>query len=215
MNKKIKKKLVTLDDYSGYGNDVLYRMCKKAPKHTDIDQIVGKIWIIGRSYSASIERKAGSKMQDGVNFYSEHVAPLIKKSKIDKWIESVSSIRRLNDENIKLSLLAHKNLTDLFNDITGINKRSLASKYLHFHCPRAFFIYDSIANRNVRKSLSDLLKAPPKKNKDKPTYKSYDGYDNEYSKFVSRCLFYRDNYLETEIGGLATPRKLDMDLLGY
>ena len=43
-----------------YGNSVLYRMCKEQPEHKDIDVIVGKIWLIGRSYAAAIERR---KMQ--------------------------------------------------------------------------------------------------------------------------------------------------------
>ena len=194
-----------LDDYSGYGNKVLYRMCKDAPKHTDIDEIIGKIWIIGRSYSASIERKAGAKMIEGKDFYKEQVAPAIKNSEIDTWLNSVSSIKRLTKENLHLSLSVHKNVTDLFKDITGIEKRSLASKYLHFHQPNAFFIYDSIANTEIRNILREK----------KLRHKYQKGYDDEYSSFVERCLYYRDNYFEKEIGGFSTPRKLDMKLLGY
>src|SRR5690606_29468485 len=48
-----------LDDYSGWGNDVLYRMCSERPNHTDVDTVSSKLWLIGRAYSASIERKAG------------------------------------------------------------------------------------------------------------------------------------------------------------
>jgi len=194
-----------IDDYSGYGNKVLYRMCKDAPTHNDIDEIVGKIWIIGRSYSASIERKAGPKMIKGQDFYKDQVAPAIKNSDIDAWIDSVSSITRITKENSHLALAAHKNVTDLFKKITGIEKRSLASKYLHFHQPNVFFIYDSIANTSIRARL-----------RDKKVRHSYPkGYDNEYSAFVTRCLYYRDNYFENDIGGLATPRKLDKELLGY
>lgn len=194
-----------IDDYSGYGNKVLYRMCSDAPYHTDIDEIMGKVWIIGRSYSASIERKAGPKMIDGKDFYKDQVAPAIKNSEIDLWLESVASIKRLTGENVHLALSAHKKVTNLFKEITGIEKRSLASKYLHFHKPNAFFIYDSIANTNIRKLLRE------KKSK----FKYQKGFDNEYSSFVERCLYYRDNFFENEIGGLSTPRRLDMKLLGY
>ena len=195
----------TIDDYSGYGNKVLYQMCKDAPKHVSIDEISGKIWIIGRSYSASIERKAGANMVEGEDFIKTKVAPAMRNSGIDTWLESVSSISRLTDKNIELSLACHKKLTDLFKKITGIDKRSLASKYLHFHRPQAFFIFDSVANTNIRARL-----------RDKKIRHSYPkGYDNEYSSFVTRCVYYRDNYFEEKIGGLATPRKLDMELLGY
>jgi len=192
-----------IDDYSGYGNKVLYEMCKTKPKHEDIDEIVGKVWLIGRSYSAAIERKAGAKMKEGGNFYKDQVAPAILNSDIDEWIESVSSIHRITKDNYLLVLAAHKNLTNLFKQITGTEKRSLASKYLHFHQPNAFFIFDSIANREIRKRI------------DKTRYKSQKGYDDQYSSFVERCIYYRDTYFEKEIGGLSTPRKLDMALLGY
>ena len=38
------------------GNDVLYQMCEKYPSHTNEEEIIGKIWLIGRSYAAAIER---------------------------------------------------------------------------------------------------------------------------------------------------------------
>ena len=140
-----------------------------------------------------------------VDFIKTKVAPAMRDSGIDTWLESVSSISRLTDKNIELSLACHKKLTDLFKKITGIDKRSLASKYLHFHRPQAFFIFDSVANTNIRARL-----------RDKKIRHSYPkGYDNEYSSFVTRCVYYRDNYFEEKIGGLATPRKLDMELLGY
>lgn len=103
-----------IDDYSDYGNKVLYRMCEESPKHDNIDKIIGKIWIIGTSYSASIECKTGAKIIDGEDFYKEKVAPAIKKSDIDIWIESVSSMSRITENNMWLALDAHKNLTGLF-----------------------------------------------------------------------------------------------------
>ena len=35
-----------------YGNSVLYRMCAEKPEHKVPDIIKGKMWLIGRSYSA-------------------------------------------------------------------------------------------------------------------------------------------------------------------
>lgn len=40
-----------------YGNSVLYRMCEENPEDKQIDVIVGKIWLIGRSYATAIERR--------------------------------------------------------------------------------------------------------------------------------------------------------------
>lgn len=193
------------NDYSGYGNAVLYRMCREQPKHESIDIISSKIWIIGRAYSATIERGAGKRMKEDKNFNQEIVAPAIRKSGIDGWIARVSSIKRLTTENFEESLNCHKKLTDLFKQITGINKRSLASKYLHFHAPYAFFIYDSIANRRVKEELRTT--------KRRLSYP--DGYDNEYAAFSVRCMYYRDEILEKRLHARVTPRKLDMTLLNY
>lgn len=193
------------NDDSGYGNDILYRMCAERPKHTDLDTIASKIWIIGRAYSATIERKAGKRIEAGKDFYRETVAPAIRNSGIDDWIASVSSIDRLTNENVALSLSCHKNVTDLFKSITDFEKRSLASKYLHFHARNAFFIYDSIANRRIKEKLRGK--------QSRLTY--LDGFDKEYAVFSARCIFYRDEFLEKELGALVTPRRLDMSLMGY
>jgi len=45
----------------------------------------------------------------------------------------------------------------LFSKISGLNKRSLASKYLHFHVPELFYISDSRAYDAMRNS--ELLSA--------------------------------------------------------
>ncbi|SMM99393.1 hypothetical protein SPONN_521 [uncultured Candidatus Thioglobus sp.] len=186
------------NDYSGYGNKVLYQMCNDQPLHNDIDIIVSKLWIIGRSYAASIERKAGK------DFKIENAAEIIKKSNIDGYIASVKNIDRLDSSNIALSLNAHKEFTSILKRITGIEKRSLASKYLHFHMPKAFFIYDSIANKKIREKI---------RNK-KSRFTITKNYDDEYEGFSLRCLYYRELF-EKELGQLATPRRIDMELLGY
>jgi len=193
------------NDYSGYGNEVLYRMCAERPKHIDLDTIASKIWIIGRAYSAAIERKAGKRIEKGKDFCRETVAPAVRDSGIDEWIANVSSVDRLTSENVALSLSCHKKVTDLFKCITGVEKRSLASKYLHFHAPRAFFIYDSIANRCVRQRLRDK----------QMRFNYLEGFDKEYASFSARCIYYRDEFLEKELDELVTPRRLDMTLLNY
>ena len=198
-------KMKNIEKSSGWGNDVLYQMCRDAPRHNDIDKIAGKIWLIGRAYSASIERKAGKKMIKGKDFYKDIVAPAIKNSDIDQWIDSVKDISRVTRENIHPVLFAHKKLTDLFLKISTVEKRSLASKYLHFHQPKAFFIFDSIANKKIRKLTRCI-----KQRFDVPKQ-----YDYEYSAFVYRCLYYRDNIFENKIRKNTSPRTLDRFLIGY
>ena len=131
------------DDYTGYGNEVLYRMCEEQPLHTVTNIIRDKIWLIGRAYSAAIERKAGK------DFNSSVAADVIKASDIDTQISMLRAIKRPTIENLHILLTAHKKLTEIFKEVTGLEKRSLASKYLHFHAPKAVFIYDSIAKRKL------------------------------------------------------------------
>lgn len=186
-----------VNDYSGWGNEVLYRMCKERPLHNDVDTVSSKLWLIGRAYSASIERKAGK------DFKIQQAAELIISSEIDSEISNIQKIDRPTHENIDQILRAHKHLMDVLCEATGLEKRSLASKYLHFHAPKAVFIYDSIANRNVRSILKGFR------------VKISNPYDYGYSAFCYRCIYYRDTKFEKEIGGLSTPRRLDMQLLQY
>ena len=59
MNGKTETVHLDAPDNWGWGNEVLYRMCREEPGHTKLDVIAGKVWPIGRAYSAAIERKAG------------------------------------------------------------------------------------------------------------------------------------------------------------
>jgi hypothetical protein len=49
---------------------------------------------------------------------------------------------------------------DLFAAITQREKRSLASKYLHFHVPHVFYLYDSRARRAITKVVPRLNNLP-------------------------------------------------------
>lgn len=190
---------------SNFGNAILYKMCADYPHHDDVDVIAGKIWLIGHSYSAAVNRvRNSSLLKDVENFIADTVAPTIKQSNIDEWIAKVRAIDRLTHDNCEQVLALHKNFTDVLKQITDLNKRSLASKYLHFHLPNAVFIYDFLANR----SITHLNQG---KKHDIPQ-----NYDADYSVFVKRCLVFRDEIFEPKLlGRQSTPRELDVYLLKY
>lgn len=189
----------------GWANEVLYRMCREEPLHTDVDVIAGEVWLIGRAYSAAIERGAGKHFEPDENFYFSRVAPMVKESGIDSWLASVRTIDRVTIDNVKEVLLVHQEVADLFRKIAGLGKESLASKYLHFHLPNAFFIFDSLADAKI-KECSKRWKSDV----------SADAmFDTAYTKFVYRCLWYRDNVFDPALGRESTPRELDRYLLGY
>lgn len=191
-----------------WGDNILYTMCEKNSGHGDLDVVIGKVWLIGRAYSATIERKAGNAMQPGKNFYIATVGPKILASEIDDWIQPLSNYSRIDNTNIEKILEVHNKLTQLFRNITssdksddGVSKRSLASKYLHFHLPSLFFIYDSIAKNEINECMKTLNK---KKKRQTNLYK----YDKEYEIFVMNCLELRENFEEKLEERLST-RDLD------
>ena len=172
-----------------FGNEILYKMCEQNFEHKEIDKIVGKVILIGRAYAAAIERRK-NKTEENENFYIDKVAPKIKNSKLDEYISQLKSQSELTEKNIPDVLKLHFFFTELIKEITEQNKRSFSSKYLHFHLPNLFFIYDTRAVKAIR-----LLKTKlPKK------YKAElhaNGIDKEYATFFYKC-YEQKNILERE-----------------
>ncbi len=134
-----------------FGNNVLYDLCKEHMEHNNDHIIVAKIWLIGRSYAAAIERRKNT--DDNANdFYYDVVAPKMKEKgkELDERIKTINEYdKTLDEDKIKYIIKTHAFLMNIFRGISGQNKRSLASKYLHFHCPDYFFIYDSRATSHI------------------------------------------------------------------
>ena len=183
------------------GNQVLYDLCTKHPKHRSPAEVIAKVWLIGRSYAAAIERRR-ERSDENDDFYVEKVAPAIIGSNIDNWISDVSVHGRISIGSKTSALFAHHQVTKLFSDITGLEKRSLASKYLHFHQPELFFIYDTRAVEALRKLSSPVGRA---------TKKSEES-DNEYRKLVEKCLRLQ-SFIQNEFNVSLTPREIDKLLL--
>lgn len=187
------------------GNKVLYDLCKEHPRHKSKPEIVAKIWLIGRAYAAAIER-TGKKSDDvpkGDDFYLEHVASAVKASNMDQWLERLKNCDKVTVDNLDVILGVHQKVTDLFHEISGRNKRSLASKYLHFHYPGLFFIYDD----RVLKALSKLSHVTGRLKRT-----TYEDADNDYRKVCEKCLKVRDHIEKTHKIFLS-PRHLDNLLL--
>src|SRR5256885_5652876 len=70
------------------GNEVLYRLCRERPMHRERNEIAAKVWLIGRSYAASIERlkRSDSRAED---FIIDELVPHLRQSNIDSWIDSI------------------------------------------------------------------------------------------------------------------------------
>jgi hypothetical protein len=157
-----------------FGNKILYDMCSANPEHKEDQVIIGKIWLIGRTYAAAIERRRTTEGALGDAFYETVVARRIRESEIDSWFEA---IRKSDANDLALHLEIHFRVMKLFTTISGLEKRSLASKYLHFHFPNHFYIYDSRA----QKVISELTEPIGRKI---PTPKEH---DDVYARFFLRC----------------------------
>jgi hypothetical protein len=184
------------------GNQVLYSLCQDNPKHNIDAAIIAKVWLIGRSYAAAIERrKNAEETSDG--FYEITVVKKIKTSGLDNWLNNLPS-QILNPwHELGAVITVHKRLMDLYFDLTGLEKRSLASKYLHFHRPDLFFIYDSRAKEAV-------MKITPRPNEIKDI--TAEDSDSEYHIFCRRCQYLRDSITE-RFSVTLTPRQIDKILL--
>lgn len=85
----------------GYGDSVLYQMCEgEHIRHNSLDTVAGKMWLIGRSYAASPERRQGKKVKkiDNIDIekklqsstdadFFDKVADLIVKSDNSKTLD--------------------------------------------------------------------------------------------------------------------------------
>jgi hypothetical protein len=188
------------------GNKVLYDLCHEYREHNNDNEIIAKVLLIGRTYAAAIERRKINTKIGSDKFYEDTVAKQIRTSKIDEWLATIPG--KMTDPLADLSraVEVHKQVTELFSKMTGLEKRSLASKYLHFHKPEIFYIYDSRA----KAALSAIIPKPKQIAEIQPDKAKK--ADKEYLSFVRRCQWLRDN-IEKQFGKALTPREFDKVLL--
>lgn len=184
-----------------FGNAVLYNLCKDNFLHKEDKHILSKVLFIGRIYAAAVERRKIYLADINDNFYTERIAPAFRKSDLDDKLFDLKSVTTNKPENIELVLQTHYYLIEILKEITALGKRSFSSKYLHFHLPNLFYIYDSRAfavlrqfKYEVPKDLEHLLKR--------------DNIDIEYAKFYCDC-FSLKGQIKEHFGIELTPRQLD------
>ena len=164
-----------------FGNKILYDLCRDNFLHEQDDKILTKVLFIGRIYAAAVERRKNKENDLNDNFYIDTVAPTFRKSQLDKYLIELKKLSNLTVANIQVVLQTHYYLTLTLRDITKLEKRSFSSKYLHFHLPELFFIYDSRSLSALRCFISrvpyDLIHILHAENIDK-----------EYATFFCKCF---------------------------
>lgn len=184
------------------GDKVLYRLCEERPGHVAPGDIVAKFLLIGRVYAAAVERRRIFRdMITSDEFYELLLVDAIATMGLDGRLAALPETLAAATAGRVVEL--HAMLMDVLHGITGFKKRSLASKYLHFHRPDLFFIYDSRARKAAWALASGASRLPVVECR---------GHDEEYLAFVQRCLLIRQHVLEAFEEPLL-PRQLDNLLL--
>lgn len=200
-SKNVIVKLILPNEWD-FGNKILYDLCKEYFKHNDKKKVIAKVWLIGRAYSAAIERRKNKKPgEDNDQFYIKKVSPTLINSELDEILRFLSGIDSIREDNIIDILKSHKYLQSVLQQITKLEKRSFCSKYLHFHLPNLFFIYDS---RAVQKIRNFSIKIPARFNQ----VLNSEHVDIKYAKYYIKCfLLIKEINLKTNLR--LSPRQLD------
>lgn len=187
-----------------FGDSVLYKLCETNFDHKQDEKIMAKVWLIGRAYSVAIERRKNKK-QDIDDFYINTIAPTIRRSQLDAKLSALKKYEQITNENAFEVLKVHSYLTNELNIITGLNKRSFSSKYLHFHLPDLFFIYDSRALAALRQFITHVPR-------DLRYLAERAEVDKEYATFTCKCLEIKSQ-ISRKYDMSLTNRQLDYLLL--
>ncbi|GBF49450.1 hypothetical protein LPTSP4_09630 [Leptospira ryugenii] len=173
------------------GNSILYELCRENPRHDDLEMTVAKSWLIGRSYSVALERRYKSVSNGQIT----NIPKLYEafhglwqssdlQSQLDREISKKSMASFENLEDFSETLKLHHDLTVSIRRFSG-QGISFASKYLHFHAPKRFPIYDQISKVNLKNELE-------KANLDYTTRSNidfnFDSIDDEYLVFCVNLL---------------------------
>ncbi len=184
-----------------FGNSILYNLCKNNFEHLEDEHILTKVLFIGRIYAAAVERRKNKSEDINDNFYTEKVIPAFADPKFDEKLSKLKSLINVEIENIGTILQTHHYLVSKLYEITELNKRSFSSKYLHFHLPDLFYIYDS----RVVTALRQFISKDPK---DLKHILKTDNIDLEYAKFYCKCFALKKE-IQTKFKIDLTTRQLD------
>ena len=119
---------------------------------------------------------------------------MLRTSQMDPKLEALKGLKEPDESSAGPILDAHAHLVELFRRLTSKNKRWLASRYLHFHRPDLFFIYDSRAVAGIR-ALAELPDA---------TLEVSSG-DRQYARFVGAAIGLHES-VRSHLGRRINPR---------
>lgn len=176
----------------------LYDLCFMHRHHMRDDIVVDKLRLITRLYSTSLYNVVPA--WPGKSFSAEATAHNLSRSSVDHWFGALSTAEAL-DSSLLLEL--HKRLMDVFADIEEEEARSLASKYLHFHFPELFHVYDT----RIASALSLLMAG-------ECGFLALADFDAAYGRFHACCRKLTERVAPL-VGRNLSPRELDVVLRAW
>jgi hypothetical protein len=159
----------------------LYDLCFLHRSHFRDEIVTDKLRLIARLYQSPVQSP-------------EYAAHRLTRSPVDHWFGSLATAEELE---ASLLLETHKRVMDLFADQGEEAARSLASKYLHFHFPELFYIYD----QTVEQAMHRLIPGDQ-------GFLSLAEFDPAYSRFHAGCRKLSERLIP-EVGRRLSPRELD------
>lgn len=124
-------------DWGGV-DEVLYELCRRHPRHEDRRGVTAKIALIGRAYSAGLERRVTPPPGEQAitviaDAFERH------RARVDNMLAALRPVAEpLSVQDMATIVQVHGRFTRfLVKEVTTDGKapRSFAAKYLHFHNP--------------------------------------------------------------------------------
>lgn len=175
-----------------FGNKLLYAMCvdKEGQEWGNASRLADKLWLIGRAYTASPERRFTTKEKhandyhgDGTGLFFEKVASnIIKAEQYFNVVSSAKGLQYLHFDGTE------KDFTQLYDGILCViefnamlkialqqfdescgahhdkkeykNHFSFCSKFLHFHAPHSIFILDYFTEEGAKTLVGSCRRQP-------------------------------------------------------
>jgi len=171
----------------------LYDLCFMHRHHMRDELVADKLRLITRLYTDSLA-------WPGKTFSAEAAAHSLSRSKVDHWFGALATAEHL-DSGLLLEL--HKRLMGVFIDMHEDEARSLASKYLHFHFPELFYVYDT----RIASAISLLMQGDC-------GFLALAEFDPAYGRFHACCRKLTES-ITPLVGRALSPRELDRVLRAW
>lgn len=188
-------------------NSMLYEAVATQPSNSYKAEIIGKLMLIGRTYSASVERrKTKGHIKDERQALEVIIeaAEAIAESRCSAMLDSIGLHDKLSHERLPEAVAIHLELCRALAKANNRENSSLASKYLHFHRPGFFPIVDSYVREGWSWVMDELGQS----------YRGWRvfGKVDRYGDWCNRVLDLQ-KMLERSLSNAVTLRQIDNYLL--